>query len=121
MPDFTKDQQDSNEVGFYQTPVMTETLHACWSLGPLEVCAKMVGPEKIDITVKLAGITIGSGTLDAGNTKVCASANVGLAKASVCAVADFPNKNVYVEGKLCHREWTGGWSCKSFKATLISW
>lgn len=121
MTDFTEEQQDSNEIGYYETPQMTETLESCWGLGPLDVCARLVSHDNIEVTIKLSGLKIGSGTISSNNDRVCASANVGLVKAAVCVRADFPNKTVWVEGKVCNRKWNGKWHCNTFKTKLISW
>ena len=100
---------------------MVETLEACWGLGPLDVCAKLVSADRIQVSIKLAGVTIASGTITASNNSLCASANAGLAKARVCITADFSKKEVWVEGELCTRKWTGGWDCNSFKTKILSW
>lgn len=118
----TKAQEDSDELGFYDhSSALVETLDTCWGLGPLEVCAKLVSNDRIEVTIKLAGVKIGSGSITAANSKVCAGANVGLVKANLCVTADFPNKVVWVEGKVCVREWTGSWSCRGFKTKILSW
>jgi len=81
----------------------------------------MVSDNGVEVTIKLAGIKIGSGTIRAGNERICASANVGLVKAKVCVRGDFSDNTVWVEGEVCTIEWTGGWSCRGFKTKLISW
>ena len=121
MVDFSKDQIESDLIAYYSTPEMLETLESCWGLGPLSICARFISVDQIQISIKLAGVKIGSGMISTKNTKVCASANIGLVKASVCTKADYPNKVVWVEGKLCHREWDLGWKCHTFKTKLISW
>lgn len=121
MSDLTQDQIDSDLIAYYSEPDMVETLESCWGLGPLSVCARFVSADQIEISIKLAGVKIGSGTISTKNNKICASANVGLVKASVCVRADFPKRDVWVEGKICHRKWDLSWSCSKFKAKLISW
>ena len=121
MSTLSKDKRESDEIGYYDAPVMVETLESCWGLGPLDVCAKLVSSDRIEVSIKLAGIKIGSGTITAKDTNVCASANAGLVKASVCVKGDFPNKKVWVEGEVCTRKWTGGWDCNGFKTIIIAW
>lgn len=121
MSDLTQEQIDSDVIAYYSEPNMVQTLESCWGLGPLSVCARMVPVGQIEVSIKLAGIKIGSGTISAKNNKICASANVGLVKASVCVRADFPNSTVWVEGKICRRKLDLSWNCDPFKTKLISW
>jgi hypothetical protein len=122
MTDMTKLQEDTDELGFFDdSSALVETLEACWSIGPLEVCAKLVSSDRIDVVIKLAGVKIGSGSITTANNKLCAGANVGVVKANLCVSADFPNKVVWVEGKFCSRKIIGGWSCRNFKTKILSW
>lgn len=121
MSRMTTAQRDSDEIGYYDVAPMIETLESCWGLGPLDVCAKLVSADRIDVTIKLAGVKIGSGSITAGNNQLCAGANAGLVKANLCVTADFENKTVWVEGEVCTRKWTGGWDCNGFKTKIISW
>lgn len=117
----TDEQRKSDSIGFYSTPDNAQILNTCWSFGPLEVCVTKISNDRVDVEIKLAGVRIGSGTLTAGNTSVCASANVQLVKAALCVKADFPGQIVWVEGEVCTRRWDGGWDCNAFKTKLISW
>ncbi|MGH8239325.1 MAG: hypothetical protein ACREXP_20220 [Steroidobacteraceae bacterium] len=117
----TTEQQESDALGFYEPADFAETRAACWGIGPLEVCVTQVAADYINVEIKLAGIKIGSGSLTAGHNSVCASANVGLVKTKLCVTADFPNRTVWVEGQLCTRKWSGGWSCRGFKTKILAW
>jgi len=35
MSNFTEEQKNSDEIGYYETPELVETLESCWSLGRL--------------------------------------------------------------------------------------
>jgi hypothetical protein len=121
MSNLTEAQKQSDEVGYYTVPSMIEKINSCWSLGPLEVCVTKISNDRIDVEINLAGVKIGSGSLTVGNTQICASANIGIVKASVCVTADFPAQTVWVEGEVCSRRWDGGWNCTSFKTKILSW
>jgi hypothetical protein len=97
------------------------TRTACASFGPFKACAEIVAGPAVKLEFFLAGIKIGSGTITAAHNKVCVSANVGLAKVSVCARGDFEKKEIWLEGKVCVRKFPSGWSCRSFKTRLLSW
>ena len=119
--DFTDDQMEASDVGLFEDPTFEPELLSCWSMGPLQVCGKIVSGDRVEVEIKLAGIRIGSGTLSAGNSQICASGNVALFKVKVCVRADFPGKTVWVEGQLCTRKFPSGWSCRGFRTKLISW
>lgn len=121
MLKLTDPMKKSDAIGYYDLPPMVQKRSICWGLGPLEVCASIVSVDRIDIEIKLAGITIATGSLTVGNSQICAGANAGLVKASVCVTADFPAKTVWLEGDVCTRRWDGGWDCQGFKTILASW
>lgn len=105
----------SDEVSFAQE------MEACWALGPLRVCASVVGPGAVRVTASLFGQTILSTTLNAAKTKVCASANIGLAKVQICVILDIARRMVRLEGRLCVRKLPWSWRCTNFNVRLISW
>ena len=120
--EFTKEQEQSDEIGFYDdASSFNESLSACFDIGPLKVCATRVTAEAIHVEVKLAGVRIARGTISLDSPRICASANAGLAKVSLCVEADFAKQEVWVRGKLCVREILGGWSCRKFSTKILSW
>ena len=116
-----QEQRDSDKTGFYGSVPMIGKLDACWSFGPLEVCATKIASDRIEVAIKLAGVTIGTGELTLANNQICAGANLGVVKANVCISADFPGQKVWVEGEVCTLNFPSGWSCNGFKTILISW
>ena len=120
---FTEAERQSNDIGFLATPEIEfiEVLSACWSLGPLSACVDKIGDDEIKVSIKLSGVTIGSGKLSVQKDSLCASANVGLAKAKICVVADFRAKEVSVKGEVCTLKFPSGWSCRKFSARILSW
>lgn len=121
MSNLTEAQRQSNEIGYYNVPSMAEKIESCWSFASLKVCVTKISNDRIDVEIELAGVKIGSGSLTVGNTQVCASANVGIVKASVCVTADFPGQTIWVEGEFCIRRWDGSWNCTNFKTKILSW
>jgi hypothetical protein len=91
-----------------------------WSFGPLEVKYNLSG-SRVSLEVLLAGIKIGSGTLDSSNSQLCVSANALLAKVKLCVKADFGKKELSVNGELCTRKFPSGWSCRSFNQRILAW
>lgn len=118
---FGDEARESSELAFFDEAEFAETLSACWGIGPLQVCVASISKDAVTVEIKLAGIRIGSGTLTAGNSRICASANVGVVKAKVCVTGDFPNSTVWVEGEVCTRKFPSGWSCRRFKTKILSW
>ncbi|MEM9055237.1 MAG: hypothetical protein AAGB16_07920, partial [Pseudomonadota bacterium] len=94
---------------------------SCWSFGPVSVCVDKISVDEIKVSIKLLNQTIGSGTLSTGSNSVCASANIGLAKAKLCVVADFSAKEVKVKGEVCTLKFPSGWSCRKFEARILAW
>ena len=119
--EFRAEELESTDLGLFEEPAFEEMINACWSLGPLQVCARSIGADRIEVDIKLAGIRIGSGTLTVGNNQICVSGNVQIFKVKLCVRADFAGKTVWVEGQLCTRKITGGWSCRKFKTKILSW
>ncbi len=119
--ELSSEQMESTELGLFEDPSFEEMINACWGLGPLQVCARYAPPDRVEVEIKLAGIRIGSGTLSVGNNQICASGNVQIFKVKLCVRADFPNKTVWVEGKLCTRKLPTGWSCRKFRTKILSW
>jgi hypothetical protein len=98
-----------------------QEMEACWSLGPLRACASVVGGGEVRVSASLLGRTILSSTLSTRRTRICASPNVGLAKAELCIALDISGRQVRVEGRFCVRRITGSWRCTSFNSRLLSW
>jgi hypothetical protein len=92
------------------TPTLENDLHACWGWHHvLEVCVSYNGTD-IHACIKLVGHDIACGNLSAAKPELCAKANVAVAKADVCVVADFTKREVKVKGKACY--WAIiGWHC----------
>jgi hypothetical protein len=107
--------------GFGEDIAYTQALEGCWSLGPLRVCASVVGSGEIRVTASLFGRRILSGSLNPSRPRLCASANVGIARAGVCLVLDVRGRRVRVEGRLCIRRLTWRWRCTRFNARVLSW
>ena len=121
MSQLTQQQRESDVIGYYDVPPMVEILETYWELGPLDVSARLISPEHIEITIKVEGVKIASGIITAGNDRLCAGANVGMVKVSVHVIADFPNKTVWVEGEFCTKTWSTSWDCDEFKRRILSW
>lgn len=122
MSYLTNEEKETNAIGFFdESAAFTEVLDACWGFGPLEVCAKLASIDKVDISIKLAGVKIGSGSLTASDNRLCAGANVGLVKAKLCVLVSFPEREVRVEGELCVPNIPSGWSCRRFNSKILSW
>lgn len=119
--ELSSEELEATEHGLFEDADFEAQLLACWGLGPLQVCAKIVSGDRIEVDIKLGGIRIGSGTLSVGNTQICVSGNVQIFKVKVCVRADFPGKTVWVEGQLCTRKITGGWSCRKFRTKILAW
>lgn len=107
--------------GFGEDIAYSQALEACWSLGPLRVCASVVGSGEVRVTATLFGRTILSGSLNPRRPRLCASANVGIAKAELCVVLDLRGRRVRVEGRLCIRRLTWRWRCTTFNARILAW
>ena len=118
---FTQQERDADAEGFFDEPSFEEKILSCWGIGPLDVCATKIAADRVDVEIKLAGVRIGHGTLSAANSKICASASIGVVKAKVCVRADFPGHTVWAEGEVCIRKILGGWSCRGFKTKILSW
>ncbi|RZK01001.1 MAG: hypothetical protein EOO76_10615 [Novosphingobium sp.] len=118
---FNQEEQDADVEAFFDEPAFEERALSCWGIGPLEVCATKVAADRVDVDIKLTGVRIGSGTLTAANSSICASASVAIVKAKVCVTADFPGQVVWVEGKVCTRKFPSGWSCRGFKSKILAW
>lgn len=107
--------------GFGDDVAYAQALEACWSLGPLRVCASVVGSGEIRVTASLFGRTILSGSLNPRRPRLCASANVGIARVELCLVLDLRGRRVRVEGRLCIRTLTLRWRCTRFNARILAW
>jgi hypothetical protein len=106
--------------GFEDDIAFAQEMEACWSFGPLRVCASVV-PGGVQVTASLLGRTILTGTLSTSRPRLCVSPNFFVAKASVCIVLEVSQRQVRVEGELCVRKLFGGWSCARFNVRLLSW
>lgn len=107
--------------GFGDDIAYTQAVEACWSLGPLKVCASVVGTGGVRVSASLFGHTVLSGTLSPSRTKLCASPSIGIAKAQICVVLDVRGRQVRVEGRLCIRRITLSWRCTRFGTRILSW
>lgn len=107
--------------GFGDDIAYTQAVEACWSLGPLKVCASVVGNGGVRVSASLLGHTVLSGTLSTSRTRICASPSIGIAKAQICVVLDVRGRNVRVEGRLCIRRITLSWRCTRFGTRILSW
>lgn len=107
--------------GFGDDIAYTQAVEACWSLGPLKVCASVVGSGSVRVSASLLGHTVLSGTLSTRRTKLCASPSIGIAKAQICVVLDVRGRQVRVEGRLCIRRITLSWRCARFGTRILSW
>lgn len=103
-------------------PPFSTTLHtrACWSFGPLEVCAEYSNGG-IDFEVKLAGQRIGGGRLDSNNATFSVGVDLGLVKAGVTLTADFNARQLVAAGEACVRDWLGRWQCQGFNEVILRW
>jgi len=97
------------------------------SLGPITIEWKYIPPDKIEIKVKIVGVTIWTGTLQAGKqTRVKIKADIGIAKCDFELIADFTKKELTAKGSACVREivkWPPSWkwSCSSFNKVIARW
>lgn len=107
--------------GFGDDIAYTQAVESCWSLGPLRVCASVVGSGGVRVTASLLGHTVLSGTLSASRTQLCASPSIGIARAQICVVLDVRGRQVRVEGRLCIRRITLRWRCTRFGARILAW
>ncbi len=120
MNKFTPQQAENDEIGFYVSPSFLEKNEACWTKGGLKVCAKTIG-NRIHVEVTLANIHIGDGDLTASSNRLCFTGNAGVVKASLCVEANFPSREVRVEGEMCVKVIFVGWECDSFNAKFMTW
>ena len=107
--------------GFGDDIAYTQAVEACWSLGPLKVCASVVGSGGVRVSASLLGHTVLSGTLSPRRNRLCASPSIGIAKAQLCVVLDVRGRQVRVEGRLCIRRITLRWRCTNFGTRILSW
>ncbi len=94
-------------------------LSACWSNGPLKICAELEDNDHINIEVTLAGVRIARGTLSAERTCIEAKAKIGVAKADLSVCANFQDREVRTSGKICVA--VLGWQCAKFNAQILKW
>jgi hypothetical protein len=106
--------------GFEDEIAFAQEMEACWSLGPLRVCASVVSGG-VRVTGSLFGRSILSTTLSRRRTQVCVSPSILVAKARVCVMLEIREQRVRLEGRLCMRKLFGGWRCTKFNARLLSW
>jgi len=106
--------------GFDDEIAFAQEMEACWSLGPLRVCASVV-QGGVRVSGSLFGRTILSATLSPTRPRVCVSPSILIAKASVCVLLEVRERRVRVEGRLCIRRPFRGWRCGTFNSRLLSW
>lgn len=112
----------SNEIGLHsELPAHKETLQGNWSFGPINVQLELVPDDmQIRYTVRLMGLEIGHGSLDAGKASASVGANTPLSKANLTLTADFTNREVRVAGQVCVMVLFSGWKCTSFDSKIFS-
>jgi len=109
-----------NADGSIGEPIFEAQHSGSWSFGPLTVDFSFAGSQ-ITFQVKLAGITIGTGSLDATNDGACISGNAGVASVKLCLKADFSKKELTVNGQICVKIPIVGSHCKSFNQRIFGW
>ncbi|SEE91200.1 hypothetical protein [Ruania alba] len=125
---FTQDELDG-ETGFMpeQLDALADTVDeveiarsTCIDIWVLKGCFEYARGE-IDVRLYVLKQYIGGGTISRDRPEFCLGAGVGVAKAKVCARADFERDRLTVWGSACLRKWYGGWKCRSFRTTALTW
>lgn len=100
--------------------VEVRSASACWSFGPLDICAS-ASLAQVEAEVTLLGQRIGRVHLSPERTEARLGADVGIAKAGVRLTADFTAETLRAQGEVCRRRFSGGWRCAAFDSVILRW
>ncbi|MGV8126646.1 MAG: hypothetical protein ACP5PV_05495 [Methanothrix sp.] len=87
----------------------------CWNVN--------IAGQNVTVSLKIAGISVGSWTLDTSRTCINISFGipyVGKIGARICV--DWAQRRIYLNGKACYYKWFSGWKCATLGNVVIaSW
>lgn len=110
--------KDSANITVHSGKVFEQDISGCINLiGPVQLCYDLdLNPVSVRICLKVAGVTILCGQLNAQHPCLHFSGSYGVAKWDLKLCLNLNGQKVTLDGKAC-----AFGLCKSFDITLIHW